>query len=133
MNDPLLFALCLEMGNPSEAIEAREHEWADSMDQGDLWYIPLEETQYDQFVSLGFIVNQKNWSGLTEVKPPDGWKIRRDGPDPRRRIMVDAKGVVMASIWLKVNTGSVLLLTEEQSKQRAQDAKARAKSELDGW
>lgn len=133
MNDPLLLAFCLEINNPSEAIEAREHRHADSMDQGALWYIPLEETQYDQFVSLGFIVNQKNWFGLTEVKPPDGWKIRRDGPDPRRRIMVDAKGVVRASIWLKVNTGSVSLFTEEQSKQRAQDAKARAKSELDGW
>ena len=133
MNDPLLFALCLEMGNPSEAIEAHEHEWADPMDQGALWYIPLEETQYDQFVSLGFTVNQKIWSGLTEVKPPEGWKIRRDGPDPRRRIMVDDNGVVRASIWLKVNSGSVSLLIEEQSKQRAQDAKVRAKSELDGW
>ncbi len=133
MNDSLLFALALEMGNPSEAIEAREHEWADSMDQGALWYIPLQETQYDQFVSLGFTINQKNWRGLIEVKPPDGWTIRRDGRDPRRRIMVDAKGVVRASIWLKVNTGSVSLLTDEERKQRAQDAKVRAKSELDGW
>ena len=133
MNDPLLFALALEIGTPSEAIEAREHERADSMDQGALWYIPLQETQYDQFVSLGFIVNQKNWSGLTEVKPPEGWKIRRDGPDPRRRIMVDAKGVVRASIWLKVDTGSVSLLAPEESKQMALDSRKRASSELDGW
>ena len=133
MNDPLLFALCLEMDNSSEAIEAREHKSAESMDQGALWYIPLQETQYDQFVSLGFTVNQKNWSGLTEVKPPDGWKIRRNGPDPRRRIMVDANGVVRASIWLKVNTGSVSLLTDEESKQRALDLRKKAVSELDGW